>query len=224
MPYAAILFDCDGVLVDSEPISLEILRKMLADLGWELSYAECKKQFIGKSTQEEIRLIQQKIAKKLDDDWLQAFIVRRNRALRQQLVAVPGIYQCLKSIRKRWPQHIACASAAEKTKILLQLDKVGLTDFFSGQIFSGMEQARNKPFPDVYLAAARALQVKASDCAIIEDSPTGIAAGVATGATVFGYCPDGEDATPLLQAGAQYIFHDMQQLPDLLQHPTSINP
>lgn len=221
MPFNAVLFDCDGVLVDSEPISLNILRKMLADLGWPLSYAESKKLFVGKSTKEEIAFIQKKLNKKLDEDWLQTFIVRRNQALRQQLVAVPGIYDCLKQVRKRWPNLIACASAAEKSKIMLQLDKVGLTDFFTGRIFSGVDVARNKPFPDVYITAAHALGVDPQDCAIIEDSVTGITAGVQAGATVFAYCPDEEDPAPLQQAGAHHVFHQMQQLPLLLQGHTS---
>lgn len=224
MSFAAILFDCDGVLVDSEPISLEILRKMLTDLGWPLSYAECKRLFIGKSPKEEIALIEKKLNIKLDPEWQQAFALRRNQALRQHVVATPGIYQCLKALRKIWPRHLACVSAAEKTKIILQLDKVGLTDFFDGQIFSGTQVPHNKPYPDVYLAAATALGVSPDHCAIIEDSITGISAGVASGATVYAYCPDDEDPTPLLAAGAHHIFNDMQLLADILQPATSSNP
>lgn len=221
MSFAAVVFDCDGVLVDSEPISLEVLRKMLTDLGWEISYNECKHFFIGKSTQEEIQLIENKLNRKLDPEWQQAFILRRNQALRQHVVAIPGIYNCLKAVRKIWPHHIACASAAEKSKILMQLDKVGLTDFFEGHIYSGTHVPRNKPYPDVYLAAAHALGVAPTDCAIIEDSVTGIMAGVASGATVYAYCPDHEDPQPLLGAGAHHIFSDMRLLADRLQRHTS---
>lgn len=216
MSFSAVFFDCDGVLVDSEPISLHILRNMLADLGWQLSDAECKQWFKGQSTKEDLALITKKVGKKPDQEWIDAFIVRRNQILRQQLVAVPGIYDCLKSLRKIWPTQIACVSAAEKSKILLQLDKVGLTTFFDGLIFSGVDVPNNKPFPDVYLAAATALGVDAKNCAVIEDSFIGVAAGVAAGATVFGYCPLDEDPQPLIQAGVHHIFHDMQQLPSLL--------
>lgn len=224
MSFAAVLFDCDGVLVDSEPISLGVLRQMLSDLGWQLSPYECKQYFTGKSTKQEIAFIQEQTGKKLDEDWIQAYLVRRNRALRQQVVAVPGIYDCLKQIRKIWPNHIACVSAAEKSKIELQLSKVGLNDIFSGHVFSGTEVTHNKPHPDIYLTAARFLGVDATACAIIEDSYTGVSAGVAAGATVFAYCPEGEDPTPLLQAGAHYLFDQMQHLPDILQGNTSTNP
>ncbi|AQS51623.1 hypothetical protein PAEH1_08695 [Paenalcaligenes hominis] len=224
MSFAAVLFDCDGVLVDSEPISLEILRKMVGDLGWQLSPSECKRLFLGKSTKEEIQLIENHLNIKIDHEWQQAFILRRNQALRQHVVATPGIYDCLKAIRKQWPLHVACVSAAEKNKIILQLDKVGLTDFFDGHIFSGTQVLRNKPYPDVYMAAAQSLGVEPNQCAIIEDSVTGITAGISSGATVFAYCPDDENPTPLLEAGAQHYFRDMRLLPDILQHHTSSNP
>ncbi|MEZ2719914.1 HAD family hydrolase [Paenalcaligenes hominis] len=223
MSFAAILFDCDGVLVDSEPIRLEILRKMLADLGWQLSPSECKRFFLGKSSKEEVQLIENHLNIKLDHEWHQAFTLRRNQALRQHVIATPGIYECLKALRKSWPLHIACVSAAEKSKMTLQLDKLGLTDFFDGYIFSGTQVLRNKPYPDVYLAAAQALGVDPTQCAVIEDSITGITAGASSGATVFAYCPDDEDPAPLLEAGAQYFFRDMRLLPDILQRNTSSN-
>ena len=217
MPFEAILFDCDGVLVDSEAISLKIMHNMLLDLGWKISETECKKWFVGQSTQADIKHIEKQIGKKLDQDWIQEFQWRRNQALRLQVVAVPGIYNCLKAVRKNWPTQMACVSAAEKSKMLLQLDKLGLSNFFNGHIFSGVDTIYNKPYPDPYLAAASALDVQAANCAIIEDSVIGITAGVAAGATVFAYCPEGEDPEPLLTAGAHYTFQHMQHLPDLLQ-------
>ncbi len=222
MTFAAILFDCDGVLVDSEPISLDVLRKMLADLGWSLSYDECKRFFVGKSSHEEMALIEKQLNRKLDPEWQQAYVLRRNNALRQHVVATSGIYDCLKTLRKTWSQRIACVSAAEKSKIILQLDKVGLTDFFDSHIFSGTQVHRNKPYPDVYLAAAQALGVMPEHCVIIEDSVTGITAGAASGATVYAYNPDHEDPAPLLQAGAHHIFHDMRLLPDILQYALAL--
>ena len=217
MTFSAILFDCDGVLVDSEPISLKIMHTMLVELGWQITEAECKKWFVGQSTKDDIKHIEKQMGKKLDPDWIQTFLWYRNQALRLQVVAVAGIYSCLKKIRKIWPAQIACVSAAEKSKVLLQLDKLGLTDFFNGYIFSGVDTPYNKPYPDPYLAAASALGVSAEHCAIIEDSVIGISAGVAAGATVFAYCPADEDPTPLLQAGAHATFQHMQHLPDLLQ-------
>ena len=97
----------------------------------------------------------------------------------------------------------------------MQLRKVGLMDYFDGRIFSGYETPRSKPFPDVYLAAARALHVDPRRCAVVEDTVTGVTAGVAAGATVFAYLPHGDDAA-LRDAGAVEIFSDMADLPPLM--------
>ena len=114
---------------------------------------------------------------------------------------------------------IAVASGADHGKVTLQLTKAGLLPYFGGRTFSGMEQVRNKPYPDVYLVAAKSLGVPIERCAVIEDSPNGASAGVASGATVWGYVPQGEyhAAGAALQAvGVQRFFKDMAQLPSLL--------
>jgi HAD superfamily hydrolase (TIGR01509 family) len=115
--------------------------------------------------------------------------------------------------------RIAVASGADRVKIELQLLKAGILDRFEGRIFSGHEMPRSKPFPDVYLAAAAGLGVDPQRCAVIEDTVTGATAGVAAGATVFGYCPShlGHcSATALHGAGVVQVFKDMAELPGLL--------
>ncbi len=101
----------------------------------------------------------------------------------------------------------------------MQLSKVGMTDYFGDRIFSGHEMARSKPYPDVYLAAAEALRAEPVRCAIVEDTVTGVTAGVAAGATVFGYSPHEHGHSgpaALRQAGAVQVFQDMTELPALL--------
>ena len=115
--------------------------------------------------------------------------------------------------------HIACASGADRFKVELQLDKCGLMPYFRGRIFSGHELPRSKPAPDVYLAAAAHLGVAPARCAVVEDTVPGVTAGVAAGATVFGYSPPeaGHDVPEALRrAGAVVLFSDMAQLPALL--------
>jgi beta-phosphoglucomutase-like phosphatase (HAD superfamily) len=122
-------------------------------------------------------------------------------------------------IHQRFEGRIACASGADRFKVELQLEKCALMPYFKGRIFSGHELARSKPSPDVYLAAAAALQVQPARCAVVEDTATGVTAGVAAGATVFGYSPPeaGHDAPAVLRAaGARTIFTDMAQLGGLL--------
>ncbi|HJD45131.1 MAG TPA: HAD family phosphatase [Candidatus Paenalcaligenes intestinipullorum] len=212
--FDAVLFDCDGVLVDSEPLRLHVLRDMLAELGWHLSPERCKALFLGRATADDLRLIEARTGKKPSQDWIDAFQLRRNQALRQHLVAVPSITSALQWLRAQGIP-IACASAGEKDKIELQLRQCMLIDYFDGHLHSGVDLPRNKPHPDVYLAAAQGLGVDPKRCAIIEDSAIGIRAAVASGATVFAYCPHYEAETAIAN-GAQAVFHHMQQLPDTL--------
>ncbi|MES2632109.1 MAG: HAD family phosphatase [Pseudomonadota bacterium] len=213
------LFDCDGVLVDSETITNTVLRDMLEELGWKLSLAECMRTFVGKAVKDEIDLIARHTGQSISDEWVSEFRERRNAALSRGLKAIEGSVLAVSTIHAQLQGRIACASGADRFKVELQLDKCGLMPWFQGRIFSGHEMPRSKPAPDVYLAAAQAIGVPASRCVVIEDTVTGVTAGVAAGATVFGYSPHeaGHDAPAALRhAGASLIFTRMAQLPALL--------
>jgi HAD superfamily hydrolase (TIGR01509 family) len=219
MPFEAVLFDCDGVLVDSEPITVGVLRDMLEELGWKLSLRECMALFVGKTVKDEAALIEARTGVPLTDAWLARFRARRNEALERGLLAVRNVHAAVASLHERHQGRIACASGADRFKVELQLRKVGLLNYFEGRIFSGVELARSKPAPDVYLAAASALSVNPARCAVVEDTITGVTAGVAAGATVFGYSPPeaGHDAPEALRrAGAVHVFTDMEHLPAVL--------
>ena len=216
----AVLFDCDGVLVDSEPITNGVLRDMLEELGWKLSPAECMRTFIGKALKDEQALIEAHTGQPLTEDWLVRFRERRNAALVRGVLAVEGVVESVAWIHERYAGRIACASGADRFKVELQLEKCGLMKYFKGRVFSGHELPRSKPAPDVYLAAAAALGVDPSRCIVIEDTTTGVTAGQAAGATVFGYSPAeaGHDAPLALRAaGASVIFTRMSELPGLLE-------
>jgi HAD superfamily hydrolase (TIGR01509 family) len=217
--FDAVLFDCDGVLVDSEPITNGVLRDMLEELGWKLTQAECMRLFIGKALKDEAAIIEANTGRPLSGEWLQRFRERRNAALERDLVAVRDADVAVEALHERFGGRIACASGADLFKVRLQLEKVGLMRWFEGRVFSGHDLPRSKPFPDVYLAAAAAVGVDPSRCAVVEDTITGVTAGVAAGATVFGYSPPeaGHDAPQALRnAGATTIFTDMAQLAGLL--------
>ncbi len=215
MRFDAVLFDCDGVLVDSEPITNGVLRDMLRELGWEMTQAQCMSLFVGKALKDEVEMIARHTGHWVDDDWIRRFQERRNAALTERLTAIPNIHDAVHQIHARHEARIACASGADRFKVEMQLRKVGLMDYFEGRIFSGYETPRSKPFPDVYLAAAAALRVDPQRCAVVEDTVTGVSAGVAAGALVFAYAPDGGGAA-LLCAGAARVFTDMAQLPMLM--------
>ncbi len=215
MKFEAVLFDCDGVLVDSEPITNRVLREMLGELGWKLTQDECMRHFVGKSLKEELSIIAAETGRTVDSTWLSEFQLRRNAALMEQLTPIPSIHDAVHRIHAHLDGRIACASGADRIKVEMQLRKVGLMDYFDGRIFSGYETPRSKPFPDVYLAAAEALRVDPRRCAVVEDTVTGVTAGVAAGAMVFAYLPHGDPAA-LREAGAARIFADMADLPLLL--------
>src|SRR3954471_4751269 len=207
--FEAVLFDCDGVLVDSEPITNGVLRDMLEELGWKLSPAECMRIFLGKAVKDERALIEAQTGQPLTEDWLVRFRERRNVGLIQGLQPIRGAVEVVALLHERFEGRIACASGADRFKVELQLEKCGLLPFFQGRIFSGHELPRSKPAPDVYLAAAAALGVAPQRCAVIEDTVTGVTSGVAAGATVFGYSPPeaGHDAPQALRsAGAFRVF------------------
>ena len=191
MTFEAVLFDCDGVLVDSEPITNGVLREVLNESGWALTQAECMQIFIGKAVRDERARIEAETGKPLTDAWMQAFYERRNVRLLAELKAVRGAVEAVTAIHRQVEGRIACASGADRPKVVMQLDLVGLLPLFGDRVFSGHDQPRSKPAPDVYLAAAAHLGVDPTRCLVVEDTATGAQAGLAAGATVWGYCPDG---------------------------------
>ncbi len=216
MKFEAVLFDCDGVLVDSEPLTNAVLRDMLEERGWTLTPDECTALFLGKTLREESAVIEAHTGQPLTQEWLQMFYERRNQVLQAQLEIVSGAQTAVAAAYRYTSERIACASGADRFKVEMQLTKVGLMAFFEGRVFSGHEMARSKPAPDVYLAAARHLDAPPSRCLVVEDSVAGICAGVAAGATVWAYCPQSQQEAVLRQAGATRVFADMGQLPGLL--------
>jgi HAD superfamily hydrolase (TIGR01509 family) len=217
--FEAVLFDCDGVLVDSEGITNGVLRAMLGELGWELDAGECMRLFLGKSLRDEVALIEARIGRPLPEGWTAQFRDRRDARLREEVMAIPGAVAAVQALHARFEGRIACASGADRGKVEMQLRRCGLFAYFEGRIFSGYELARSKPAPDVYLVAADAVHTPTARCLVVEDTVTGVTAGVAAGATVWGYSPPeaGHDAPAALrEVGAVRIFTRMDELPALL--------
>ena len=181
MKFDAVLFDCDGVLVDSEHITNQVLRDMLDQAGWSMTLQECMDVFVGKTVMDQRAQIEQRTGKPLTEAWMVQFRERRNMVLEATIEPIPNIEVALRTLFAATGGRIACASGADKFKVELMLHKVGLLHHLQGRIFSGQETPRNKPHPDVYLAAAAALGVDAKRCAVVEDTITGLTAGVAAG-------------------------------------------
>lgn len=212
MTFEAVLFDCDGVLVDSEAITCGVLRDMFEEQGWRMTLAECMQRFVGHTVKSRRELIEANTGVPLTDDWLQQFFDRRNVQLEQRIAAIEGVHDAVAHLSEQCSGRIAVASGADRYKVEMMLRKVGLHDFFAGRIFSGHEMPRSKPHPDVYLAAAAHLEVDPVRCLVIEDTPVGVTAGVRAGATVWGFVPEGASAHVLQQAGVAKVFGHMREL------------
>jgi HAD superfamily hydrolase (TIGR01509 family) len=206
-----IIFDCDGVLVDSELITNRIFCGMLNDLGIPVSLEESFEQFVGRSMPQCLEIVARLLGRPVPDEFVQAYQARIGAALRSELKAVPDIEVALATVGI--PYCVASSGTHEKMNTTLGV--TGLLPSFRGRMYSVTEVARSKPFPDVFLYAASQSGVAAAACAVVEDTPTGVRAGVAAGMTVFGYCA----LTPkqrLIEAGAHHTFDRMRDLPDLI--------
>ncbi len=203
MNFQAVLFDCDGVLVDSEAITCGVLRDMFEEQGWRMSLQECMQRFVGHTVKSQRALIEANTGVSLTDEWLHQFFERRNVQLEQRISAIDGVHDAVQQFSEQCDGRIAVASGADRYKVEMMLRKVGLYYFFAGRIFSGHEMPRSKPYPDVYLAAY---------CLVVEDTSVGVAAGVAAGATVWGYVPAGAKPDLLYEAGVARVFEHMSSL------------
>ena len=216
--FSAVLFDCDGVLVDSEMITNSVLRDMLIELGWDISAQECIDLFIGRALKDQWQPILEHTGFRIDEAWIAQFRARRDEQLRARLEPIEGVAAAVAEIVSAYGEKIACATGADRAKVEMQLSVAGLAQFFGDRVFSGMECERSKPAPDVYLAAASHLSIDPARALVIEDTVSGIKAGVAAGATVYAFSNGGPTSTSaerLLEAGASKVFTHMDELPGL---------
>lgn len=209
-PYQAILFDCDGVIVDTETLSSDILKRMLNELGLELNDHTMHTQFAGFTTQQNLILAEKMLGKPLPSNFLTDYREEFNNTIKTTLHPIEGVRELLDAITC----PIAMATNAQRAEMELKLDLIGLTHKFETR-FAVNDVAEGKPAPDLYLAAANALQTAPEDCIVIEDSLAGIRAGKAAGATVLAYS-DALPAEAQIEAGASATFNSMAELMGLL--------
>ncbi len=172
-----IIFDLDGVLVDSEPISTRVLRDVLAEIGLSLSESATEQQFLGRSRWESVAMIEQQLGRPVPERFVENWQRRVFDRLRQQLRPVPGIEAAL----DRLTVPTCLASGSDPARIQLSLEVTGLLSRFEGRIFSAAQVARGKPAPDLFLLAAQKLGAAPSECIVVEDSDVGIEAAARAG-------------------------------------------
>ena len=182
-PISLVIFDCDGVLVDTERIAVKIDVVVLGRLGWTLTEAEVIDRFMGRTDEEMTREIEAHLGRRLPRDWEEPFRHLYRDAFAAELAPVPGIVYALDAIAL--PTCVASSGTHEKIRFTLGL--TGLYERFAGRIFSASEVARGKPAPDLFLLAASRMAVSPAACAVVEDSRYGVEAARAAGMRAFGY-------------------------------------
>nr|ACN18077.1 putative phosphatase YieH [uncultured bacterium BLR5] len=206
-----VIFDCDGVLVDSELLTNTVFRDMLIDLGATVSLEDMFERFVGHSMAHCLELTRDLLGRDPPDDFVTDYRNRCLQVLKDHLQPVPGIKLALSQIEL----PMCVASSGDHDKMRTTLGLTGLLDHFEDRLFSVTQVARGKPAPDVFLFAASSMGLSPERAAVVEDTPVGVVAGIAAGMKVFGYA----GRTPrqrLLSAGASVVFDDMSILPALL--------
>jgi HAD superfamily hydrolase (TIGR01509 family) len=207
---ACVIFDCDGVLVDSEVISVKVLLDMAAQYGVTMDLQEAVEEFSGIRLKEGINILQQKAQRPFPDNFEQAFRSRSYEVFKTELRPVKGI----KSLLDTLPVPYCVASSGPLEKIKLNLTITGLISYFDNNIFSGYQINSWKPDPGIFLHAAKEMGFSPADCVVIEDSKAGVIAAQRGGFRVFGYAKpfNGDE---LRKEGAT-VFYDMGELEGLL--------
>jgi HAD superfamily hydrolase (TIGR01509 family) len=209
---AAVLFDCDGVLADSEMLVNAIVAEDLTARGWPVTTEQCKGIFLGRAIPDMVPVIEQQVGP-LPGAWageLSALIARR---MREHTPPMPGAAKAVQAVVTAG-LPIACASNSGRDELAAKLAGLGLAPLFAGRVFSWQDVPRPKPAPDMYLAAAAACGADPRDCVVVEDSALGARAGVAAGCRVLGFAHE-TPAALLRQEGAE-PFASMDDLPRLL--------
>ena len=205
-----VIFDCDGVLVDSERITNTVFAEMLNELGLSVTLGDMFRDFVGRSMSQCLEMIESRLGHPPPANLLEEYNARITVALTRDLQAVSGIEAALDSI----DVPMCVASSGDHNKMKTTLGLTGLIDRFSDRLYSVTEVTNGKPAPDVFLYAAERMGASPENCAVIEDSAPGVRAGMAAGMTVFGYAALTDPAT--LEREGAVVFDDMAQLPGLL--------
>lgn len=212
-----VIFDCDGVLVDSEMLANKVFAEYLNAHGLNMTVDDVLENFVGLSLKTCKQMALDDHGVRLPDDFAEEVRQRTERALKGNVRGMPNLREAIAEIGL----PVCVASSGEISKMTLTLTTSGIFDLFEGKLHSATEVENGKPAPDLFLYAARSMGFAPQDCVVIEDSPYGIQGAVAAGMRALGFCGGGHrdlmrDSPMLVEAGAEIVFDDMARLPGLV--------
>jgi HAD superfamily hydrolase (TIGR01509 family) len=206
-----VIFDCDGVLIDSERLAVSVDVQVLRELGWPLSEAEVIERFVGRSDHDTRAAIEAHLGRELPANWEESVQPRYRRAFAGTLSPVAGVLEALDRITV--PSCVASSGTHDYLRYTLSL--TGLYQRFEGRIFSAEDVAMGKPAPDIFLHAAERMATRPAGCVVVEDSRSGVQAARAARMRVLAYA-GGLTPAALLTGPNTIIFNDMRELPKLI--------
>ena len=205
-----VIFDCDGVLVDSEPISNRVLADLLTEIGLPTTLEQSLRLFLGKSWKDNFLIIQERLGRTPPQELYEIYTNRMYQAFEAELKPIPGIESALDQISLK----TCVAASGPHMKIRKTLGVTGLLPRFENHIFSADDVENGKPAPDLFLYACEKMGSKSSSSVVVEDALPGVKSAVSAGMTVLAYTPSG-DVNDLKKHGVA-TFEDMLQLPNIL--------
>lgn len=214
-PPSLAIFDCDGVLVDSEPAANRLLVRVLAEDGYDISYEECRRLFVGKTMDAVMAYVEEAIGRPLGDHWPAYVRDETLNAFAAGVAAVPGVEAVLLRLKaERIPFCVASSGKFEKMRFTL--GSSGLLPLVEHLLFSAEQVAHGKPSPDLFLFAAKSMGFSPEACVVVEDSVPGVQAAVAAGIPVLGFAGDPHTDAAALEREGAHVFYEMSELPGLM--------
>jgi HAD superfamily hydrolase (TIGR01509 family) len=205
-----IIFDCDGVLIDSEFVASRVVAANLSALGWEMDAAAAMRMFLGMSILEMEPIIEGRLRRGLPAEWRQGLADELVRALAAEAAVIPGARETLERVNGMGIAWRVASNSSDE-EMAVKFGRTGLADLTAGLTYAAMKVGRPKPAPDVFLAAARDAGVAPERCLVVEDSVLGVAGAVAAGMVCYGFDMHG-DGAHLRAAGATGVLHSLAEL------------
>ncbi|HEY6434605.1 MAG TPA: HAD family phosphatase [Acetobacteraceae bacterium] len=218
-PLRLVIFDCDGVLIDSEPVVNELVAAELTRLGWPTTADECYQRFLGLNLDDMVPLIEAGLRRPLPPNWPETMAARIVARLQRDVPMVAGAREALAAVTALGlPWRVA--SNSSHPEMAAKFGCNGLLPLVTGRLHSFTDVPRGKPAPDLFLAAAAAERVPPAACLVIEDSVPGVRGAIAAGMRCLGYAPHGDGAA--LAAAGAVPFHSLSALPEILRSLTAV--